>query len=239
MRAWSGTRLAHVGEQRREAAAARRPGGTSATRPATTVSRIGIGERRRGRRRAAAASARGTPSSRCEHALEEAADLARADHVHVERREDLRAARERLGERLAALHRVQHLGDRRASARRGRPARPGWRGSGRAAGPRETSADSSWVMTRRSRRLTRLPPKLGSVGSATRARLRRAPPAATSPMLSGMRPRSCRRATTAGTSAASIVPSTTFPCASTARYWNCAKSTPHADVPRPSPASGA
>src|SRR5438309_922159 len=94
--------------------------------------------------------------------------------------------------------------------------------------PGETSAESSWVITRRS------PPRPrrrndGSSGSTMRDGRAAAP--SPDAMFSGRRPRSCRRATTAGTSPASIVPSTTFPSGSTARYWNCATRAPPAARP--------
>src|SRR2546427_8758599 len=95
--------------------------------------------------------------------------------------------------------------------------------------PEDTSADSSWVMMSRSRPLTRRRRSAGSAGSLAPAARGRAP--SLEAIVIGMRPRSCRRATTAGTSPASIVPSTTFPCGSTARYWNCATRAPPAARP--------
>src|SRR2546428_15193 len=95
--------------------------------------------------------------------------------------------------------------------------------------PEDTSADRSWVMMSRSRPLTRRRRSAGSAGSLAPAARGRAP--ALEAIVIGMRPRWCRRATTAGTSPASIVPSTTFPCGSTARYWNCATRAPPAARP--------
>src|SRR5205814_3405182 len=97
--------------------------------------------------------------------------------------------------------------------------------------PEDPGADSSWVTMSRSRPLTRRRPGAGSAGSLVPAARGRAP--SLEAIVIGMRPRSCRRATTTGTSPASIVPSTTFPCGSTARYWNCATRAPPAAARQP------